>query len=75
MAALLIKNLPPEMHGRLRARAERNHRSMNGEVIAILEGTLQDGTPADLPRPVRTRRPIDPDRILDIIRAGREGRA
>jgi plasmid stability protein len=75
MAALLIKNLPPGIHSKLRSRAERNHRSMNREVISILESTLQTQTGADLPPPVRTKRPIAPATIVDILRAGREGRA
>lgn len=74
MAALLIKNLPPQIHSRLRSRAEKNHRSMNREVIAILESTLQAQTGAELPPPVRTRRPIDAATIVDILRAGRESR-
>jgi hypothetical protein len=36
---------------------------------------LQTQTGADLPPPVRTRRPIAPATIVDILRAGREGRA
>lgn len=75
MSALLIKNLPHGIHVRLRERAERNHRSMNREVIAILESTLQAQAGADLCAPVRTRRPVDPATIVDILRAGREGRA
>ena len=74
MAALLIKNLPPGIHAKLRSRAERNHRSMNREAISILESTLQGQTGADLPPPVRTRRPLDPATILAILRAGRESR-
>lgn len=35
MASLLIKNIPPELHNCLRECAAANHRSMNGEVIAI----------------------------------------
>lgn len=34
---LSIKNVPETMAAKLRARAERNHRSLQGELMAILE--------------------------------------
>ena len=37
MANLSIKNVPDELHQRLKERAERHHRSINREVIACLE--------------------------------------
>lgn len=39
---LSIKNVPDALAARLRERAERNHRSLQGELIAILEGALSD---------------------------------
>ena len=36
MATLTIRNLPDEVHERLKARAKRNRRSLNQEVIAEL---------------------------------------
>ncbi len=38
--SLSIKNVPEDVVERLRARAERNHRSMQGEMMAILEAAL-----------------------------------
>ena len=35
-----IKNVPDELADRLRLRARKNHRSVQGELIAILENTL-----------------------------------
>jgi plasmid stability protein len=37
MASLSIKNVPEETLSRLRARAERNHRSLQQELLAIVE--------------------------------------
>jgi plasmid stability protein len=37
MPSLVIKNLPPEIHRRLKAEAARNHRSMTKQAIAELE--------------------------------------
>lgn len=36
MATLTIRNLPDDLHERLRAQAKRNRRSLNQEVIAEL---------------------------------------
>lgn len=38
MKTLTIRNLPDELHARLKDRARRNRRSLNGEVVAILCG-------------------------------------
>lgn len=40
MPSLSIKNVPEEVVAGLRARAKRNHRSLQGELLAILEDTL-----------------------------------
>lgn len=37
---LSIKNVPDELAERLRARATRHHRSLQGELLDILETTL-----------------------------------
>ena len=39
---LSIKNVPDALAARLRERAERNHRSLQGELMAILEGAASD---------------------------------
>jgi len=43
MPTLTIKGVPPELHEKLKARAKRHRRSMNNELLTILERTL---TPA-----------------------------
>jgi plasmid stability protein len=35
--SLSIKNVPEDLAERLRERAKRNHRSLQGELLAILE--------------------------------------
>lgn len=48
MTALVIKNLPESLHHRLKVRAQRNHRSVTKEAIAILEAaTGADGAPTE----------------------------
>ena len=40
---LSVKNVPDELAERLRSRAQRNHRSLQRELMAILERATQDG--------------------------------
>ena len=39
--SLSIKNVPDELVERLRVRAKRNHRSVQGELLSILDETLK----------------------------------
>lgn len=40
-----VKNIPEEVAERLRVRAERNHRSLQGELMAILKAAACDEAP------------------------------
>ncbi len=42
MVNLSIKNVPDALAAKLRERAARNHRSLQGELMAILEGAMSD---------------------------------
>jgi plasmid stability protein len=53
---LSIKNAPDEMVARLRARAARHHRSLQGELMAIIEEA------------VGPSRPLTPDEVLSRVR-------
>ncbi|MES2937266.1 MAG: Arc family DNA-binding protein [Pseudomonadota bacterium] len=46
MPNLSIKDVPEDWAERLRARAASNHRSLQGELMAILEQAVQGGAPA-----------------------------
>jgi plasmid stability protein len=59
MATLTIKNVPRELHRRLKQSAALHHRSINGEVIARLERELMS-----------TR--VDPEEFLAQARQVRE---
>ena len=41
MLNLTLKNVPPELHARLKASAEANRRSLNREILARLEAQLE----------------------------------
>lgn len=43
MASLMIRDLPPETHERLKERAKANRRSLNKEALVILEEALGCG--------------------------------
>ncbi|HEV8434837.1 MAG TPA: Arc family DNA-binding protein [Thermoanaerobaculia bacterium] len=63
MAGLLIKDLPRELHEKLKARAAANGRSMSSEVLTILKTALDDRSGplslAELDRlRVRGKRPL-----------------
>lgn len=72
MPALVIKNLPPELHRRLKEQAVRHHRSMTREAIALLEEALgrTDGV-KELPPPYRGAFPLTQAFIDDAKREGR----
>jgi plasmid stability protein len=41
MPNLTLKNIPTALHLRLKARAEANRRSLNREILALLEAQLE----------------------------------
>jgi plasmid stability protein len=74
MPDLLIRNLPPELHARLKASAEAHRRSVTQETIATLErGISVSGKSRipTLPAPLVPRRPITMEETLSFVREGR----
>ena len=72
MPGLLIKNVPTELHHRLKQRAKENRRSMTQEALVLIEsglGLRRSWTP---PPPVKGKKPLT-DEWID--RAKREGYA
>lgn len=73
MPGFVIKDLPRELHRKLKEQAARHHRSMTKEVLAVLEHALGGGAPrAKAPPPFKGRFGLT-DKFLD--KAKREGRA
>ncbi len=56
MPTLTLKNIPDDLHARLKASAERNRRSLNSEILVRLE--------QDIKRPV-----LDPMVHAETLRA------
>ena len=72
---LSIKNAPDHVVMRLRQRAERNHRSLQGELLAIIEDAAredQPSTPAEVLAEVRRLGLRTPSEAVSIIRADRD---
>ena len=75
---LSIKNAPDDVVQRLRERAERHHRSLQGELLAIIEEAVRDdrpSTPADILARVRRLGVSTPAEAAAIVRADRDARA
>jgi len=79
MADIALRGLSAETHRALRAAATRNHRSLNGEILARLEASVRPGVgdiDALLTR-IRDRGerspigPIDEADLRELKRAGR----
>jgi plasmid stability protein len=74
---LSIKNAPDQVVQRLRERAERHHRSLQGELMAIIEAAVQEdrpATPADILADVRRLGLHTPSEAATLVRADRDGR-
>ncbi|HME21947.1 MAG TPA: Arc family DNA-binding protein [Acetobacteraceae bacterium] len=75
---LSIKNAPDDVVRRLRERARNNHRSLQGELLAIIEEAVRPPparylTPTELVEEARKLGLSTPSEAADIIRADRDG--
>lgn len=74
--SLSIKNVPDEVAGRLRARARRHHRSLQGELLAVLEEAtvLPHLSVEEVYRRAKARGLSTPSESVQIIRELRDSR-
>jgi antitoxin FitA len=75
--SLSIKDVPEEVLERLRARAERNHRSLQKELLAIVEAAAYEQTDLTVEGLVEYVRDLGlttPDQTTGWIRKLRDGR-
>jgi plasmid stability protein len=80
MATITVKNIPPLIYERLKQQAENNRRSINSEIITILEKALSI-QPIDVEATIETSRKLreltanytlTADEIEKMINEGRE---
>jgi plasmid stability protein len=72
---LSIKNAPDHIVTRLRERARRHHRSLQGELLAIIESATREelpSTPADVLAEVRRLGLETPGEAVAVVRASRD---
>jgi TraY domain len=74
MATIIIRDLPDDLHERLKAQAKRNHRSLTKEAVALIERHLGPSRAAPaLPPPLRLKGgPVTIKQIEAAISKGRE---
>jgi len=75
---LSIKNVPDHLAEQLRKRAARHHRSLQGELMAILEENLGNRyslTPAELLSKIRASGLKTPEEAVRLIRRERDERS
>ncbi len=76
MTSILVKDLPDELHQRLKVRARRNRRSMAKELLELISGSLEDRSgPPSLEEIDRLRvagsRPLTQEVLDEALRDGR----
>lgn len=74
---LSIKNVPEELVRALKERAKRNHRSLQGEVLAVLEGAMDSRPKLTVDEVAERVRRLDlpkVDEAAEIVRAMRDSR-
>ena len=72
---LSVKNVPKDLATRLRDRAARNHRSLQGELLAILTEAAAVTTVADLAALVKRLGLRTPSESAAMIREDRDARS
>jgi len=82
MSSITVRDLPPELHKRLKESAERNRRSLNAEIVSRLETSIEPMRPSKeeiMERADRLRerlrgigfQALNAEEIRDAIRQGR----
>ena len=72
MAALLIKDLPTNVHVWLKQEARRNRRSMTQQAIVLFEERMRRFHPVHFGPPVKTRTPLTSDFVDKAKKEGRQ---
>jgi hypothetical protein len=71
MPALLIKDLPAEVHKWLKDEAAAHRRSMTQQVIVLFEERMRRFQPVHFPPPFKTRTPLTAEFIDQAKKEGR----
>jgi plasmid stability protein len=77
MSAIQIKNVPPELHERLRTRARREGRNLSEYVLSVLDRDLAVPTKREWLESLRKDEPVTgvtSEEIVSLIHEGRDER-
>ena len=67
MTTIVIRNLPDDLHARLKEQAERNRRSVTMEVVTLIErGTAPKRVAPLLSPPIKLKRGPMTDRDIEV---------
>jgi hypothetical protein len=69
---ILLKGVSPALKRRLREEAERERRSVNQQILIILERELQPLPPLKPVKPFRTKKAFTHAWLMKAMREGRE---
>ena len=72
-----IKNVPDEIAEQIKSRAAKNHRSLQGELMSIIEAAVAKNetmTPSELLSEIRSLELSTPAESRDMVRDDRDGR-
>jgi plasmid stability protein len=73
MASILLKNIPPQIHQRLKKQAKKSRRSMTQEVLYMIEEGLNGHAAVnELPVPYGGLKHVSDEQMRKWIREGRE---
>ncbi|MBW1788436.1 MAG: Arc family DNA-binding protein [Deltaproteobacteria bacterium] len=74
--SLSVKNVPDEIVARLKMRASRKHRSLQGELLSILEQAVRPGYPSasELRKRISLLGLKTPDEATSLVRELRNGK-
>ena len=74
---LSIKNVPDEIAEKIKSRAAKKHRSLQGELMSIIEvavATNETMTPSELLEAIRALEFSTPEESCDMVRGDRDAR-
>lgn len=72
MSTLVVKNISPDLHERLKARARGHHRSLTQEVVTILEASAGLSQNRPLPPLRKGKFPLTEEWLNQVKREGLE---
>ena len=71
VSTITVRNVPDAVVRELKARAERNRRSLNGEVVTVLEEAVLARSPGDVLADVEAAHALFPDPLPDLAAEGK----